>query len=106
MLFRSYLGVARVLIDATPITVDRIEDKLAIPRGNKTVYRVKASAGVTPLKVSWDFDENDGIQEEKEGKAINHSFYKSGVYVVTVTVSDVYGVRQPVVRRFKVNVTP
>ncbi len=101
-----YLGQARIAIDATPITVERIEDKPALPRANSYTYRVKATAGILPLKVSWDFDESDGIQEEKEGRAIKHSFYKSGIFVVTVTVKDVYGLRTPVVRTFKVNVTP
>ena len=101
-----YLGQVRIAIDGTPITAERIEDKPALPRGTNYVYRVKATAGFLPLKVTWDFDEADGIQDEKEGRAIKHSFYKSGIFVVTVTVGDVYGLRTPVVRKFRVNVTP
>ncbi len=101
-----YVGQVRVAIDATPIAAERIEDKPAIPRATKYTYRVKASGGILPLKVSWDFDDSDGIQEEKEGRAVIHAFQKSGVYTVTVTVSDAYGLRTPVVRKFRVNVTP
>lgn len=100
-----YLGQVRVLMDGTPITLDKIEDKLAIPRNQRYRYTARASAGVLPLKVSWDFDEADGIQEEKEGRSISHAFPKSGVYTVTVTVTDPYGMRPMAMRKFRVNVT-
>jgi hypothetical protein len=100
-----YVGQIRVVVDPTPISVDRISDKLAIPRNRIYNYVCNATAGNVPLKISWDFDERDGIQEDRVGKSIKYAYPKSGEYVATVTVTDAYGIRPPVVRKFKVYIS-
>jgi hypothetical protein len=100
-----YLGQARVVTDVTPVTIDRIGEKV-IPRNSRYTYTVKASAGVIPLKVAWDFDEADGIQEEKIGRTVIFRYTKTGDFVATVTVSDLYGMMEPKTLKFKVHVTP
>ena len=95
------LGQIRVVVDATPITVEKLGDQ-TIARGSTVTYRAKASAGTVPLKFSWDFDASDGIQEEKVGRAAQFRYRKSGDYVTTVTVTDVYGQRDPKTIKFKV----
>lgn len=99
-----YLGQLRVLTDITPLTLDRIGEKV-IPRNARYTYTARASAGIIPLKVTWDFNEADGIQEEKEGRTVVHSYHKSGEYVGTVTVQDVYGMMEPKTVKFKILVT-
>lgn len=100
-----YLGQVRVLIDATPITIDPISEKV-VPRRESYRYTVTAHAGATPLKYSWDFDEADGIQEEGTGRTVVHAYPKAGDYIASVTVSDLYGLKKPAVLKFKVHVTP
>ncbi len=95
------LGQIRTVVDSTAITTERMSDQ-TIARGSTVTYRAKASAGAVPLKFSWDFDASDGIQEEKVGRSVQFRYRKSGEYVTTVTVTDVYGQRDPKTIRFKV----
>lgn len=88
------VGEIRTTVDATPINVDNMQ-RQTVGRNERRIYRVKATSGSVPLKVSWDFDASDGIQEEKAGRAVQHVYRKSGDYKVTVTVTDAYGLRAP-----------
>lgn len=100
-----YLGAIRVAVDSTPIRVDREEAKV-IPRNVKDQFIASATGGSGPLKYSWDFDAADGDdQEDATGRTVQHAFSKSGDYVVTLTVSDPYGVKEPVKTKLKVHVT-
>lgn len=100
-----YLGALRIKQDATPISIQRQEEKV-VPRNEKYRYTASAGGGSTPLVYSWDFDEADGIQDEKQGRSIVHAYRKVGDFTVTVTVSDLYGVKPPATLKFKVHVTP
>lgn len=100
-----YVGQIRVVTDVTPLTVDRIGEKV-VNRNARNVYTVRASAGIVPLKITWDFDESDGIQEELEGRSVVHRYHKTGDYTASVTVRDIYGVIEPKTVKFKVLVTP
>jgi hypothetical protein len=95
------VGQIRALVDATPITLDTMT-RQTVGRNERRIYRAKATAGNVPLKVTWDFDASDGIQEEKVGRAVQHTYRKTGDYKVTVTVSDVYGTRAPKTTSFVV----
>ncbi|MCS6776590.1 MAG: PKD domain-containing protein [Chloroherpetonaceae bacterium] len=99
-----YLGQMRVVTEVTPLTVSTISDRI-VTRNSRNAYTARASAGVIPLKFSWDFDESDGIQEEKVGRNVTHVYHKSGQYVATLTVSDLYGILPPKTVKFKVTVT-
>ena len=98
-----YVGRIGVVVDATPLKVEPVVDMIV---GVRVPYRYVASAtaGPTPLKYSWDWDDKDGIQEESVGRNVNHTYYKEGDFTGTLTVSDVYGVKQPVSTKFKVHV--
>jgi hypothetical protein len=100
-----YLGQIRVVIDATPISVDPIMGKV-FPKNESYQFIGKASAGYTPLRYSWDWDVSDGIQDDGEGRVISHAYHKSGDFTAALTVSDVYGIKAPVTVKFSVNVTP
>jgi hypothetical protein len=100
-----YLGKISVVVDNTPLRVERIDEKVV---GVKDTYRytTSATAGATPLKYSWDWDASDGIQEESTGRSVKHTYYKPGDYTVTVTVSDAFGTKPPVTTTFQVHVHP
>jgi len=107
------IGSIGIVEDSSPIRVETINDK-TVQRLSKYQYVATASAGVTPLVYSWDWDASDGIQDETEGRNITHVFRKASVdesgkntdFVVTVTVSDLYHTKAPVKTTFKVHVTP
>lgn len=97
-----FLGKVSILTDNTPLTVEKIDDKNV---GTKLSYAyvATAAAGIAPLKYTWDWDASDGIQEESPGRTVSHVYGKPGDYVVTVTVTDVYGTRPPQTTTFKVH---
>lgn len=87
------LGEIKLVTDNTPITVD--------PIGTQTVavydhvfLTAEAEGGVSTLKYSWDFDSSNGIQEEQTGKVAHYVFTRGGDFTVTLTVSDVDGLKK------------
>jgi len=93
-LYRSFfyapdtLTVGRILAinDDTEITADATPSQFnEIPVGQPVRFTAEASAGVTPLKLCWDFDASDGVQEEAVGASVEHTFSKPGRYTVTFT---------------------
>ncbi|HHX39091.1 MAG TPA: PKD domain-containing protein [Armatimonadetes bacterium] len=82
------LTVGRILAinDDTEITADATPSQFnEIPVGQPVRFTAEASAGVTPLKLCWDFDASDGVQEEAVGASVEHTFSKPGRYTVTFT---------------------
>ena len=104
-----YLGAVHVLLDPTPIAIAPIENQSALPKNTNYRYTARITGGLTAMKVTWDFDETDGIQEDRTGQSVSYAYHhETGTkpdYVVTVTVSDVYGLKPPAVRKFKIHVT-
>lgn len=114
-----YLGEARVVHDETPIRVEPLNVPETIAVGDTLTFVASAEGGATPLKYQWDFDETDGIQVDAEGRAVKHKFVKvrdveksnGGTrykerqpYTVTLTVSDYYGLKKPVVVKAKISI--
>lgn len=110
-----YLGEIRVLRDETPIRVDDLED-ITIAKNDTQTFTASAEAGPTPLKYEWQINgvpARDGEKQEVttayqvvgEGRTFKHKFVKGGDYVVTLTVSDIYGLKKPVTKKMNVHVT-
>jgi hypothetical protein len=98
-----YVGEIRVATDPTPITGDAGEEQI-VAANDLVRLEARASAGITPLKYSWDFDASDGIQEDAIGKVVTTRYRKAGEYIVTLTVTDVFGLKKPFVATTKVTV--
>jgi hypothetical protein len=98
-----YVGEIRVATDPTPITGDAGEEQI-VAANDLVRLEARASAGITPLKYSWDFDASDGIQEDAIGKVVTTRYRKPGEYIVTLTVTDVFGLKKPFVATTKVTV--
>lgn len=101
-----YLGDLRVVTDTTPITGDVPSDSLNLAIGDEVQLHATGYAGSTPLKYSWNFDSAMGNQEDAAGQFVTHKFRKAGTFVVTVTISDMYGLKQPFTKTIKVKVNP
>ncbi len=99
-----YIGQISVVVDDTPISVYVPAKNIAARVNTVVQFSAFAKAGLSSLRYTWDFDESNGIQEEKTGQVVYYSFTKPGTYTVTVTVSDLAGVKKPVQEKIKVEV--
>ncbi len=99
-----YLGEVRVVRDETPIRVDDLPE-YTVAKMDVVTFTASAEAGTTPLKYEWNFDAaHPGV--DAEGKTVKHQYRKGQQdYKVTLTVSDVYGIKKPVTRTTTVHVT-
>ncbi len=110
-----YLGEVRVVRDETPIRLDDLDD-ITIAKNDPRTFTAAAEAGPTPLRYEWAIQgiaARDGDPQEVtatyqvvgEGRTFTHKFVKSGDYVVTLTVSDLYGIKKPASKKMNVHVT-
>lgn len=102
-----YIGDIRIVNDSTPITGEMQPNQdrnLAL--GDEVEFRARGFGGASVLKYSWDFDARDGIQNDAEGQVIKRRFRKADTYVVTLTISDVYGLKKPYQTKINVKVNP
>jgi hypothetical protein len=110
-----YVGEVRVMRDETPIRVDDLPER-TVAVNDAVQFVGSADGGVTPLVYEWDFDNQDGVAPDKDGKVVTHRFRKSRrdqstmgrdslPYIVTLTVRDPYGIKKPATRTTKVLVT-
>ena len=97
-----YIGEIGVVTDATEITISPLDDQIFFAQ-QATSFVGNAEGGATTLRYSWDFDASDGIQEDAVGRVVSHIFPRVGsgkngqaTYKVTLTVSDVDGIKKPV----------
>lgn len=88
------IGEIQVVTDDTDISVNPLEDQIAFIN-NDVVFSGDAEAGDSNLKFSWDWDARDGIQEDTVGRSVTKVFTRAGKYVITLTVSDVDGLKKP-----------
>jgi hypothetical protein len=98
-----YIGEIRVVRDNTPIEANAGDEK-EVARNYPVVFTGSATGGASALRYSWDFDNTDGIQEEAVGETVTHRFRRAGYFVVTLTVSDVFGLKKPAVATTRVYV--
>lgn len=90
-----YLGDLQILKDETPIYAEPSTREMNLAIGDQVTLSAMGFGGSSPLRYAWDFDKTDGVGIDAEGQSITRRFRKPGVYVVTLTVTDVYGLKQP-----------
>lgn len=99
-----YVGDVSVISETTPIGGVIDNAPLNVKWGSEVTLTAYGEGGDTPLIYSWDFDVRDGIQADAEGQQVKYRFRKSGEYLVTVTISDYYGLKTPAQQTLKVKV--
>ena len=87
-----YVGEIGVLTDDTEILVDPLEEQIAFV-GDQLTFAATAEGGASTLRYSWDFDGDK--QEDRTGRVAQYYWRKPGKYPVTLTVSDVDGLKKP-----------
>jgi hypothetical protein len=88
-----YIGDLRVVNDSTPIHGDIENQDRNFAVGDTVTFHATGSGGSSVLKYSWDFGANNGIAEDAVGQTVKRKFRKPGKYRVTLTVSDLYGLK-------------
>ena len=109
-----YVGDVRVLNDGTPLRAEPNVRSLNLALNDSYTFFATGTGGSSVLKYTWDFDSADGIQVDAEGQSVTYKFRKpswstanpTGVFVVTLTVSDEYGLKQPYSTTLKIRVNP
>jgi hypothetical protein len=112
-----YIGDMRVLNDKTPVRGEPNFRTLQTFKNAENVFSATGFGGSSVLKYTWDFDDADGIQVDAEGQAVRYkyriasddaanpgSIRKDGVFIVTLTISDAYGLKEPYSTQIKVKV--
>jgi len=94
-----FIGQINTVTDNDPISVEPLDEQ-TVSVNDRVDFAAQAEGGLSGLKYSWDFDKSDGIQEDAVGPRVNHYYTKASPeghpYTVTLTVSDIAGVKKPV----------
>lgn len=111
-----YVGQIRILRDETPIHVDELPER-TLAKNDSETFTASADAGPTPLKYEWTIQGVPNAEAAArsevtttytvtgEGRTFKHKFAKSGDYIVTLTVTDVNGLKKAVTRTTNIHVT-
>lgn len=101
-----YVGEASISSDSTPIYGEINQGDLNLALGDVVQFIGSGYAGASPVKYEWDFDSTDGVQADASGQFVKRRFRKAGDFVVTLTISDMYGLKAPYSTTIKVTVNP
>jgi hypothetical protein len=105
-----YIGEIGVIADETELSVAPLDDQIIFALQPIT-FVGSADGGASTIRYSWDFDARDGIQEDAVGRIVTYSYPRSGTqngqkkYTITLTISDVDGLKKPVSTTLEVEVT-
>jgi hypothetical protein len=99
-----YVGRIQIAVDHTPIT-GSAGTPMDVAAGEDVIFQAAADGGASMLHYSWDFDAADGITEDGSGPVVSHRFVKGGrAYTVTLTITDIDGIKPAVVTTVPVKV--
>jgi hypothetical protein len=87
-----FISDISVITDDTDINVDPLEEQVGFV-GAALVFSATAEGGASTLRYEWDLDGDK--KTDRTGSTIQHFWRKPGKYPVTVTVSDVDGLKKP-----------
>lgn len=101
-----YIGDMRVFSDTTPISGDFAFKGTNLALGDERELRANGYGGASVLRYTWDFDAKDGIQVDAEGQVIKKKFRKPGDFTITLTISDMAGLKKPYTTSVQIRVNP
>ena len=91
-----YVGQIKLTQDDTPITAFA-GDQQTVQVGQPFVLKGSASGGLTALHFAWTIDAAAGTPEQASGPVVTTQYLKPGDHTVTLTVSDIDGIKKPAV---------
>lgn len=90
-----FVGEIKLVNDVVPIKVESLDSQVTA-QYYEVLLVANAKAGISSLKYSWDYDSSNGIQSDSTGLVGRYFYTKSGEFTITLTVSDVNGIKAPV----------
>ncbi|HTQ11910.1 MAG TPA: PKD domain-containing protein [Fimbriimonadaceae bacterium] len=99
-----YVGDIKVINDTTPITGEARIDHDNLALGDEALLTGDGFGGASVLKYEWDFNSDGKV--DATGQFIKHKFRTPGDFTVTLTISDMYGLKPPYKTQVKVHVNP
>jgi len=99
-----YIGEIRTAIDDTDIVFDEAPEDQTVSPGDLVQLNATANGGLANLEFVWDFDKQDGLQEDAYGETVQHVYTDPGTYIVTLRVRDINGVKPDLVQEVTVTV--
>jgi len=91
-----YLGQLKLAVVEQAMAVKATADPAQVAAGTPVKFEAKLVGYSGPVKVSWDFDRNDGVAEEAVGMKASRIYRTAGTYTVTCTATDMMGKQSPV----------
>lgn len=101
-----YVGQLKIVNDTTPLYVEPSIREANLALGDTLTLVGYGSGGSSQLRYTWDFDDKNGVDVDAEGQTVTRTFRKDGVYTITVTVHDQFGLKKPYSTTLKVTVNP
>ncbi|MDQ2687908.1 MAG: PKD domain-containing protein [Armatimonadota bacterium] len=89
-----YIGQIKLIHDVAPITCYAGDRQDIMPRQPVALHG-SADGGASSLQYAWDFDDKDGVTAQAYGPDVTTQYLTSGDYKVTLTVSDIDGLKKP-----------
>jgi len=86
-----YIGAMKLLLDTTPLEAKPTAYPAIAKLGQPVTFVLNAKAGLAPVQAVWDFNKEDGVQEETTGARVMNIYNWPGDYEATVTVADATG---------------
>jgi plastocyanin len=95
-----YVGGLRIVNDPTPVTGDILvygetAQSLNLAIGDEVEFTGAGYAGASVLKYEWNFDDKAGKEPDAIGQTVKRKFRKPGNYTITLTITDVFGLKKP-----------
>jgi PKD repeat protein len=90
-----FVGDLRVVNDSTPIHGEIENQSSNFAVGDTVTFHATGSGGASVLKYSWDFGAGNGIATDAVGQTVARKFRKPGKYHITLTITDLYGLKPP-----------
>ncbi|MBW3621992.1 MAG: PKD domain-containing protein [Armatimonadetes bacterium] len=101
-----YIGEIRTSVDDAEIFLEESPEEQTISPYDQVQMTALASAGLANVEYVWDFNKEDGIQEEAFGETVYRSYTQPGDYRVTLIVRDINKVKPELREEFLVSVSP
>lgn len=106
-----YVGEIDIQSDATPISVEPNIREANLALGDTMEFWANAFGGATPLKYEWTIVHTPLSGQARPGvtvtgQLIEYTFRQPGNYVITLTASDIYGLKEPQSSTINISVNP
>lgn len=101
-----FIGEVQIVNDSTPLFGEPNVRELNLGLGSEYTFSAWGQGGASVLRYTWDFDSSDGIQVDAEGQVVKRRFRRPGDYVITLTVSDAFGLKQAYSTTIKATINP